>query len=224
MKEFKIRASAGSKICTAKSKPNILPVGAKTYCEQWVKQQIYQRRKEFTSKFTAKGEMVELESFKTIGKHLKIELLVKNDEYFENDFASGSPDCLPGEIVIDAKNSWDCFSFPLFDDEIPNDDNYYQGQIYMWLTGLKMAKFVYVLSDTPEKLIQQEAKSYCYKAGYDLTPEIVDEMRERMTYANIPDEYKIKVFDVVRNDDDIEFIKQRVILCREYIKTLVKIN
>ena len=219
MKDFRIRASGASKICTSKAKPNILPVGAKTYCEQWVKQQIYSRRKEFTSKYTIKGDMVEESSLPVIANYLGIEKLSKNDEYFENEFATGTPDALT-DYIIDAKNSWDCFSFPLFDDEVPSDDNYWQGQVYMWLTGKQLAKFVYVLSDTPEKLIQQEAKSYCYKNGYDLSPEIVDEVRERMTYGNIDPKYKIKVFDVVRNDEDIKLIETRVLLCREYINSL----
>jgi hypothetical protein len=220
MKEFKIRASSASKICTVKNKPNILPAGAKTYCETWVKQQIYGRRKEFTSKYTEKGIEVELESFGVIAKHLNIEV-TKNDEYFENDFATGTPDIITPNFIVDAKNSWSCFTFPLFDDEIPKDDNYFQAQVYSWLTGINHSKFIYLLSDTPEKLIQQEAKSYCYKNGYDLTPEIVDEMREQMTYGNIAPEYKIKVFDVEESKEDIAFLEQRVLLCREYIKTLV---
>jgi len=221
MKEFRITASAASKICTVKGKPNILPAGAKTYCELWVKQQIYGRRKEFTSKQTEKGNIVEIASFEKIRQHFGLEKLDRNDEYFENEFATGTPDCITS-FIIDAKNSWDCFSFPLFDDEIPSDDNYFQGQVYMWLTDLQMAQFVYVLSDTPEKLIHQEAKSYCYRNGIELSPEIVQEFKERMTYPNIDEKYKIKTFQVDRSDADIEFIKQRVLLCREYIKTIVK--
>jgi hypothetical protein len=42
-----------------------------------------------------------------------------------------------------------------------------------------------------------------------------------MTYGDTPKKYKIKVFDVERNDAGIEEIKTRVKLCREYIQELV---
>lgn len=199
-----------------------LPKGAKTYCELWVKQQIYKRKKEFTSKQTEKGNLVELDSFPRIAAHLKLESFDKNDEFFENDFMHGTPDIVLEEPVIDAKNSWDCFSFPLFDDEVPYDENYWQGQVYMELTGKKEALFVYVLSDTPEKLIINEAKSYCYRNGFEMSPEWVDEFRERMTYPTIDEKYKIKVFKVERNDADINAIAERVKMCRAYIATLEK--
>lgn len=259
MKEFKIRASSGSKIMTGatgltdiqsakleelngklslgkitdKQKEELnrltikrdnpeLPAGAKTYCEMWLKQQLYARRREFTSKYTDKGNMVEEQSLETIRQFLGLEKLVKNDEYFDNEYSHGTPDVVETAYLVDAKNSWDCFSFPLFDDEIPYDENYWQGQVYMALTGKPLVKFIYVLSDTPEKLIINEAKSYCWKNGFEMCPKFVDEFREKLTYPNVPAELKIKCFDVFRNNADIEKIKLRVDMCRHYIKSLAK--
>lgn len=198
------------------------PQGAKTYCELWLKQNIYNRKKEFTSKQTDKGNWVELHSLKLIAKHLNLPELSKCDEYFENDFMTGNPDVLLDEFGIDAKNPWDCFTFPLFDETLPEDDYYWQGQQYMALTGRKLWRFVYVLSDTPEHLIKNEAKSYCYKNGVEMCPEIMDEFIARMTYPDIPEELKIKVFDVHRDENAIRKIEERVILCRKHIQLLTQ--
>lgn len=198
------------------------PQGAKTYCELWLKQNIYQRRKEFTSKQTEKGNWVEEHSLGMIAKHLGLQELSKCDEYFENDFMTGNPDVLLDEFGIDAKNPWDCFTFPLFDDKLPEDDYFWQGQQYMALTGRNLWKFVYVLSDTPVHLIKNEARNYCYKNGVELCPEIMDEFTARMTYPDIPEQYKIKVFDVHRDENAIRRIEERVVLCRKYIKQLTQ--
>jgi len=44
-------------------------------------------------------------------------------------------------------------------------------------------------------------------------------MRARMTYANVAEKYKIKVYDVVRDDLKIAMIHERVEMCRAYINT-----
>ena len=52
--------------------------------------------------------------------------------------------------------------------------------------------------------------------------DIYEEFVNKMTYPNIADKYKIKVFDIDRNDSDIELIKSRVLVCREIQKDLLK--
>lgn len=193
-----------------------LPQGAKSYCELWVKQQIYSRRKEFTSKYTDKGNIVEWRSLDEIGKFLGV-TVEKNEEYFDSDFIHGFPDSIIEDYGIDAKTPWDCFSFPLFDTELKDDDYYWQSQGYMSLTGKSLWKIAYVLIDTPEHLIKNEARSWCFKNGAELSPEIMSEFREKMTYDNIPIEHKIKVFNVERNESDINSIIERVKMCRIYM-------
>ena len=55
----------------------------------------------------------------------------------------------------------------------------------------------------------------------ELEAEIYEEFKAKMTYSDIPDKYKIKVFNSARNDNRIKAIEERVILCREYIETLI---
>ena len=218
MKEFKIRCSQIGKIMSASGK---LIDGNKSYCETWLKEQLYGRRKEFTSKTTEKGNIVEDESIDFIGEMLDLGFVFKNEKHFENEYMTGTPDILLPDLIIDAKNSWDCFTFPLFEDELPTKDYYWQAQGYMHLTGIKKYKVVYVLSDTPLNIIEKEAYWYCKNNGYDdLDMDIFKQFEEKMTYKNIPNNLKIKSFDIEKNEEDIKKAIEKVTFCREYIKSL----
>ena len=219
MEKFKVSASSCSDIMTnPKSKADIISVGAKTYCQDWLKKQIYGRRKEFSSKETIKGEHVELQAIELIGEYLSIDI-DKNDEYFENDYAKGIPDVVC-DYIIDNKSSWDCFTFPLFNKDV--DKKYWwQGQVYMWLTGKNMFKLIYTLMNAPDFMIKQQAAYYCRNNNISMTPEIYDRLKRQMTYDNIPIEKRIKIYDIQRDDDAIKSIEKRVIECRTYINELL---
>jgi len=230
MKEFKIRCSAigqimGQPRSKADKESGELSATAKTYCQTWVKEQIYSRRNEFTSKFTDKGLIVEDNSIDFIAEQLNLGMLLKNEQYFTNEYMTGIPDIILHEFIFDAKNSWDCFTFPLFNTELPDKSYYWQLQGYMNLCNKPSAKLIYTLMDTPIHLIEKEAYWYAKNNGYDdVSEDMYQEFVDKMTYSNIPDKYRIKIFDVNRNDTDIELIKQQVIKCRMYIKSLTNGN
>jgi len=144
-KEFKIRASASGKIMGIKA----LGKTGETYCENWLKEQLYKRKIEFSNKYTEKGLIMEDNSIDYVADQLGYGFLAKNEQYFENDFFTGTPDIILKDHVIDVKNSWDFSTFPLFDNEVPNSDYYFQAQVYMELCGVDSYKLIYVLSDTP---------------------------------------------------------------------------
>lgn len=219
---FKIRCSAIGKIMTnSRSKSEVLSKTTQSYCKQWLKEQLYNKRYEFTSKFTDKGNECEDESIEFAAEMLGLGMLFKNEEHFTSDHMTGTPDVITKDFILDVKNSWDCFSFPLFETEVPNKDYYWQAQGYMYLTDRKQFKLVYVLSDTPEELIYKECRSYCYRNNIDeVSEELFDEFYQKMTYKDTADEFKIKVFEIERNDEDIEKIKARVEECRDYIQKL----
>lgn len=199
-----------------------LPKGAKTYCKDWLKGQLYNRRKEIHSKYLNKGHDVEDESIEYIAQQLGYGMLFKNSKQFSNDFMQGEPDVLMSDTIIDAKNSWDFTTFPLFETEIPNMDYYWQGQIYMELTGKRKYRIVYTLIDTPEYLIEREFSSYCWANNIEQDQDIYDEFVARMTYPDIPDHLKIKCFDFEYNEQDVKDIYTRVEMCRDYIVELSK--
>ena len=217
MNKFKIRCSAIGKIMTnARSKTETLSKTTKTYLEEWSKEQIYNRKKEVFSKYIDKGNAVEVDSLNFIAKELDISNLVKNEESFSNGFLTGTPDAIVDDAlqhyIIDVKNSWDCFSFPLYFNSVPNKDYYWQAQGYMALTDIDRYKLIYTLMDTPEELIQRE---YFGDESTDLV-----EFASKYKYSNIDSKYRIKVFEIYRNEQDIRKIYDRVEECRSYLKSL----
>lgn len=210
------------KLTGIKNNPQ-LPAGAKTYCKDWLKGELFGFTKMLDNKYLDKGNIMEDESIDFIADQLDYGFLLKNEDHFSDEYSQGTPDVLYGDMVIDVKNSWDCSTFPYFESEAPNSDYYWQLQGYMSLTGKTSAKLIYCLMDTPQHLIEKEARWYCISQGYEeLDMDIYNKYLANMTYGNVPDKLKIKVFDIPRNEDDIQKIKDRVIMCREYISKLLK--
>jgi hypothetical protein len=148
----------------------------------------------------------------------------KNDEWFRNDFISGTPDIVSDDLVVDIKSSWNAFTLPKNTDKI-NRDYYWQLQGYMWLTGKETSLLSYVLLDTPEQLIQDECRRLAWKMGVidDVNQDYIDacqELREQMTFNQIPIEERIVEFEIKRNEEDLELLKSRILECRMYLMTL----
>ncbi len=211
--EFKIRCSAIGQIMTNSRTKGQLSKTAQSYVETWIKEQIYKRRKVITTKYMEKGNIVENESISFAGRVLNANI-IKNEQRYENELLVGTPDVITEDYVIDVKNSWDCFTFPLFYENVPNKDYYYQAQGYMALTGLSHYKLIYTLLDTPDSLIEREFK-YASELDYDT-------FAKDYRYSEIDEAYRIRIFEIERDDDVIDAINGRVIECRNYINNLIK--
>ena len=46
--------------------------------------------------------------------------MYKNEEHFNNDFLTGTPDVNTDSILLDVKSSYDATTFPFFAEDIPN--------------------------------------------------------------------------------------------------------
>jgi len=185
---------------------------AKSYCEEWLKNQIYGRCKIIDSKFFDKGNLCESDAIDFVSAYFpEMPFLIKNEKNYESEYITGTPDLILADEVIDIKCPWDYITFPLFENQLPEKDYYWQLQSYMDLTGCSKGRVIYVLMDTPLELIEKEIH---------FNPECEDEIIAYHTYRGIPDKYKVKCFDIQRNDQDIEAIKKRVNECREYINNL----
>lgn len=204
-----------------------LSAGGQSYIQDWLREQpeLYGRRKEFTNKYTYKGNEMEDASIEFIEAMLGYDFLFKNEESFQNDWIVGTPDVIQSDHVIDVKNSFDQTTFPLFKSEVPSKDYWWQGQGYMWLTGRNQYKLIYTLMNSPEELIYSAARSYCYANYLDLDlylDEVYEKHREMMTYDDVDPSLRIKVFEFDRDDEAIELIKDRVESARRYIDELLK--
>jgi len=213
---FKIRCSAIGDIM-AQMKNGVLPKGAQTYCKNWVKEQRYGRRKDIWTKELQKGNECEKGAIELVTDTYHLGMISGNEEWFEGDEITGTPDLIAVKSIRDIKCSWDCFTFPLFDTE-PNKGYWWQLQGYMSLTGKDVAFLDYVLMDTPESLIEAEVNRLSYRE--DITKESEQRIRDFHTYSHLPDSDRIKTFEIWRDDEAIKAIHERVVLCREYIKSL----
>ena len=201
MKKFKIRASSSGKLMTKpRSKSEFLSKTTKSYLEEWVKEQIYGVRKNINSKYLTKGNQVEDEAIIYASAEKGWLFAEKNEEYFEDEYFCGTPDVILEDRIIDIKSSWDCFSFPLFFNGIPNKDYYYQLQTYMHLTQKDKAQLVYVLMNTPEELTLEDSHDY----------------------SEINSKYRIKTFNIDYDEEVIYELQHKVIESREYIDGISK--
>jgi len=210
-----------AKLISKRDNPQ-LPQGAKTYCENWFITQKYGRKKEWYNRYVEKGLAVEHLGIQMLSDMQGIEL-VKNEEFFQNEFIQGSPDVIHNGIVFDIKSAWDIFTFPFFEKELPNPDYYYQLQCYMALTGCENASIVYCLIDTPKPIIQQELKKLYFQSGGTVeqwTPDTYKELEVNYRFDDIPESERIKEYPVEKNVAVIAKIGERVKMCRAYIETL----
>ena len=199
--EFKCRASASGLLMTnPRKKTETLSDTTKSYLKEWIKEQIYGVRNEISSKYLTKGVEMENESIEVYGIYKDLDFIVKNSKRFNNEYLTGEPDLILDNKIVDIKTSWDCFSFPLFANDVPDKKYYWQLQSYMALTGYQSAELAYVLVNTPEHL------------QYNVL--------DMTDYTNLDLKYRVKTFQIERNEDDINALYQRVQDCREYIKEL----
>ena len=141
-------------------------------------------------------------------------LYTKNIQKFENEHLKGMPDIIPPDEVIDIKLPWDVNSMPYFDEL--NTLYWWQMQAYMDLTGKDAARVVYLLVNAPEYLIESEIK----RAQWNGLP--TDEIRQNLTFEDMPMDMRIVQYRVLRDDEAIAAIKQRVEDIRVYIDGLKK--
>ena len=201
---FKIRASGLGKLMTepktkVDKEAGNLSATAKSFLIEWYTEQLYGRRKPLENKFLAKGNACEDEAIAYLNK-LNGTDWKNNKEQFSNDYMTGEPDVISDHIV-DIKNSWSCFTHPLFTKEAKKD---YQWQVlgYMWMLGKRKGEVVHTLMNTPPELIP---------FGENINDHI---------YHGLPDHLRIKRFTVPYSEEKIEQIKMKVIKAREFLSAI----
>ena len=220
---MKIRCSAIGKIMTnPKTKGETLSQTTKTYLQELAVQEVYGIRKEFSSRYTDKGNEVEELSIALCNDVLNLGFIYKNEEHFENDWIAGTPDVNTDEILLDVKSSWDATTCPFFDTELKNKEYFYQLQDYLYLTNKTEALLCYCLIDTPLQIVEDEIRREHWKAS--LIEESLDLrafVQSKHTFGHIPKEKRVKTFKIAKDDVIIENIKTRIEECREYYNELI---
>jgi hypothetical protein len=220
---LKIRCSAIGKIMTnARSKSEVLSKTCKSYLQELAIEEMYGIKKEFSSRFTDKGIEVERESIDLVQDNCDFGFMYKNEEHFENDFLTGTPDVNTDNILLDVKSSYDASTFPFFAEDIPNKDYYYQLQGYMALCNKRKSVLAYCLVNTPFQIVEDEVRRAHWKEHLiDENEELRADVEARHNFDHIPPEKRIKTFEVRYDKDVVKAIYDRVKECREYYKTLI---
>jgi hypothetical protein len=175
----------------------------------------------WTNRYVEKGIGQEDESLMLAQRINNWEFLSKNEERITNDFISGIPDAIATDFIVEIKTSWSMKTFPLYVDENPTKNYEWQVQGYMWLTGKTVAQLSYCLVDTPDELVNDDLFKTSRKMGcIDLPAEIEAEIRANHCFEHVPENLRVKTFEVKRNEEMIEAIKERIGLCREYYNEL----
>lgn len=220
--KYKIRCSSLPTLMTAsRSKSDPLSETAKSYLREiWIKEVFGREKYDKANKYTDKGISCESDALDLI-KTVYGQTYFKNKKSLENDFIIGTPDVIRDVSVTDIKCSWDLWTFASVDHDKAEKDYYYQLAGYMWLSSRTFGYLIYCLVNTPIEIIQNEL----YKLSFRY-PEIgtSDEADEKFTKNFVFDDIKpinkIKRFDFVIGDENIEAIKDKVIQCREYLKKI----
>ena len=219
---MKFRASALGKLVTSpRSKGELLSETAKTYIQEYWKEKELGIKKDVWSRYTTKGIEMENEAIQFAGGVLGWSFVLKNEERLTNDYITGIPDVIYKDLLADIKCSWDGTTFPFFDTELKNKDYYWQCQAYMWLTGLDQAQLVYCLMDTPLQIVEDEIRRAHWKAGHiDENLDLRHEIQMQHTFSHLPDELRLKAFVIERNDNDLDLVKEKIEIAKEYYESL----
>ena len=221
---LKIRCSAIGKIMTnSRSKSEVLSKTCKSYLQELAIEEMYGIKKEFSSRYTDKGIAVERNSIDLIQLVSDFGFMYKNEEHFENDFLTGTPDVNTDNILLDVKSSYDATTFPWFEEEIPNKDYYYQLQGYMALCNKRKSVLAYCLVNTPYQIVEDEVRRAHWKEHLiDESEELRADVEARHNFDHIPPEKRIKTFEVRYDKDVVKAIYERIKECRKYYETLIQ--
>jgi hypothetical protein len=253
--EIKFRCSSLGYIMPGpKEKPGIL---AKTVITNlvdiWVSAK-YGRREEIKNKFLDKGNACEEDSITLLSRVKKI-MFKKNSERLENLFVSGEPDIFTGESIkqadeiFDTKTSWSAHTFFRAKNSELDDNYFFQGHGYMYLTGAKKHTVAYCLVNGTAQAIEDEKRRLGWQMGvidqHDTSNEAYKHRCKQIEINHIfdlelfkshnpgfdfhndlkewkfdiPKEERVHSFTFERDEQVIEAIIKRVVECRQWINT-----
>ena len=156
-------SSIGHLMTDSRTKNEILGKTAKSYIEKLFKENEFGYVESISSKYLDKGIQMEDVGIQMASEVLGWDFVVKNTERFNNDFITGEPDILTDNLLADIKCSFNLGTFPMWDIEITNKMYYWQMQSYMMLTNKETSELVYVLTNTPFEIVEDEVRREHWK-------------------------------------------------------------
>lgn len=218
---------------------------------------IYNRTEDFGNKYTENGLDVEEDSI-TLFSRVKKTIYSKNKKRAWNDYTTGEWDLhfLGADNTIaetvDIKSNWSKNTFDKARLKAKlNTDYYWQGVVYMWLTGAKKHTVAYCLTNASERTILDEKRRLAYKLGViDMSAKLNDDfvagckqieinhifdlglfVKQNPHFDldnsvldwryDIPMEERVCCFTFERNEADIERLRLRIIECRLHLENVL---
>ena len=230
-----------SSLISKRDAPDELPAGVKTHLDNVFRSQFWGRNRILFNKYLDKGNLAEEDSLELLSQ-IDGTFYAKNDDFFENAYAQGTPDNIQG-MIRDAKTNFDMESF----DNAELTSLYkWQVKTYIWMLISKLKNYhgelFYALVNNPYHQLNNDITSMYYKMGQpddddDRYMEYKRQMERNMIFDikrwkenypgypfvnenldfDVPAVLRIKRFPVTLNNQDIKFMKQRVVMCRDYL-------
>jgi len=229
IKQFKMRASAAD-LLLVKPTGNYIQIGVSagtlTHLQKWLLQQIRGRQSQIYAKSIMKGHLKENDSLKRMAKKFGIPELLKNEQYYENQYFCGTPDTplFPynaKKTVADAKSAKNEDTMPYWGSPVLKK-NETQVQVYMELMGAEQGFVCYCLENPTEQDLDWMARQHCILNGYDeVNEEVWEEVMQIHGMDVFPDEMRIVSFPVTPDPAIIEQLQNGVIACRKALETVV---
>lgn len=227
------------KLVAQRDAPDVLPAGAISALDVIFRDAVWNRKRILEgNKYLSKGLYGEEDSIDLISYRLGGKLIVKNKERKSNGYITGECD-VNDKKVHDAKSSWDLETF-----ENAELSSLYKWQLksYCWLYKKDEAELDYCLVNAPEHLILAEKQKLFYAMNSpgddnDKYIELRQQIERNMIFDieafkkdypnydfdntdlnfSIPKCLRIKSFEVSLEKGDVENIKRRVKLSRDYL-------
>lgn len=196
----------------------------KSYLIKVYIQEKYGRRDDLTNRYVKKGNQAEDNSIAILNEVDDVfPFYEKNTIRMFDDFKQGECDIFHDEKkILDAKSSWDLFTFMPKTAEELNSDYWWQGQIYMDLWDVDEYEVCYILTDTPDGIIADEQKRLLYAMGTNKKDtqayaEGCKELEYNLKYSDIPIQERVFKIAVKRDRSAIERLHERIKECRTWL-------
>lgn len=201
----------------SRDKSSVLSETAKTLLREiWIKEMFGREKYDSYNKYTKKGLLVESDSMEMVHEATG-DLYFKNEQMIANDYICGTPDAYNKYRVIDIKSSWDIWTFAAVDEDKARKDYYHQLMGYMWLTERVEGRLIYVLSNTPEELIQDEL----YRLSFNLGEDKANECRKNYIYDDLDPKLRVKQFHFeTYTNEDVDSFKAILTEARKYLNKM----
>jgi hypothetical protein len=171
------------------------------------------------NKYTRKGVECESDSLELLKVTNNITVF-KNKKTLENDLLVGTPDVISPELR-DVKTSWNFLTYLAVTEDKARKDYYYQMLGYMMLTGKQKAILNYCLVNTPEITMNDELYRLSFKfPEINESEEKAEKYKKQFIFDDIPAVKRVKEYTFEYNQEDADKVVEKLLLCREYLKTI----